>query len=375
MSASRYPSSILTINLSAVAANWRLLQDRAGPGAQCAAVVKADAYGLGVDRVAPALWDAGCRSFFVALVDEALRLRKILPQAAIHVLNGLDPDAEAEYAQHRLVPVLGSLSEIKAYCSFARRRGKLLPAAIHIDTAMSRLGLPPSEVEALAASSDCLQNISLTYILSHLACADEPESPLNFEQLSCFSNAIKRLGLAVGAAGASLANSSGIFLGEQYHLDLLRPGSSLYGINPQPGEVNPMAQVVRLQGKILQVREIDSPKTVGYGATFQARGRTRLATVAAGYADGYLRSLSNKGSAFLGDVRVPIAGRVSMDLTIFDISQAPEEMAVPGGFIDLIGPANPVDSLAFDAGTIGYEILTALGSRYGRVYVDEKAPV
>jgi alanine racemase len=235
---------------------------------------------------------------------------------------------------------------------------------------MSRLGLPEDELETLASEPERLDGIELALVMSHLACADEPGHPLNAEQLARFSAARARLPTAM----ASFANSSGIFLGAEYHFDLGRPGVALYGINPTPGRPNPMRQVVRLQGKILQVREIDAPRTVGYGATHRAAGPTRVATVAVGYADGYLRSLSNRGSAWLGNQRVPVVGRVSMDLITLDVTGASPDSAHPGAFVDLIGPelsADPeltVDDVAAAAGTIGYEILTALGQRYHRIY-------
>ncbi|MCH8153662.1 MAG: alanine racemase [Proteobacteria bacterium] len=356
--------AILTIDLDAVADNYRRLCAELG-GAACAAVVKADAYGLGMARVAPALARAGARTFFVAQLEEATALRAMFPvEVEIYVLNGLGAGPVAEFQAGRVHPVLNSLGEIDAWAAAARAAGRALPAAVHIDTGISRLGLPDDELEALAADRGRLAGIDLRYLLSHLACADRPEHPLNAEQLRRFRAARARL----PDAPASLANSSGIFLGADYHLDLARPGVALYGVNPTPGQPNPMRQVVRLQGKILQVREIDASRTVGYGATHRAAGPTRIATVAVGYADGYLRSLSNRGSAWLGDRRVPVVGRVSMDLITLDVTGAAAEAARPGAFVDLIGADLSTDEVAEAAGTIGYEILTSLGRRYHRVY-------
>ncbi|MCH8001964.1 MAG: alanine racemase [Proteobacteria bacterium] len=356
--------AILTIDLDAVADNYRRLCAELGAAA-CAAVVKADAYGLGMARVAPALARAGARTFFVAQLDEATALRAMFPvEVEIYVLNGLGAGPVAEFQAGRVHPVLNSLGEIDAWAAAARAEGRALPAAVHIDTGISRLGLPDDELEALAADRGRLAGIDLRYLLSHLACADRPEHPLNAEQLRRFRAARARL----PDAPASLANSSGIFLGADYHLDLARPGVALYGVNPTPGQPNPMRQVVRLQGKILQVREIDASRTVGYGATHRAAGPTRIATVAVGYADGYLRSLSNRGSAWLGDRRVPVVGRVSMDLITLDVTGASAEAARPGAFVDLIGADLSTDEVAEAAGTIGYEILTSLGRRYHRVY-------
>ncbi len=356
--------AILTIDLDAVADNYRRLRAELGTVA-CAAVVKADAYGLGMARVAPALARAGVRTFFVAQIEEATALRAMFPvEVEIFVLNGLGAGPAAAFQAERVHPVLNSLGEIDAWAAAARAAGRALPAAVHIDTGMNRLGLPDDELEALAADRGRLAGIDLRCLVSHLACADRPEHPLNAEQLRRFRAARARL----PDAPASFANSSGIFLGADYHFDLARPGVALYGVNPTPGRPNPMRQVVRLQGKILQVREIDASRTVGYGATHRAAGPTRIATVAVGYADGYLRSLSNRGSAWLGDRRVPVVGRVSMDLITLDVTGASAEAARPGAFVDLIGADLSTDEVAEAAGTIGYEILTSLGRRYHRVY-------
>ncbi len=358
--------AILTIDLAAVQANFRALAKRAA-GA-CAAVVKADAYGLGAAHVAPALARAGAGTFFTALLDEAIAVRhclaRVRPTPAIYVLNGLADGTAADFLGHDVYPVLNSLGEINAWAESARATGRTLPAAIHIDTGMNRLGLPAPEADVLATEPDRLIGIDVRLVMSHLACADEPDHPLNSEQLTAFTAARTRL----PTAPASLANSSGIFLGVPYHFDLVRPGAALYGVNPTPGRTNPMRQVIRLQGKILQVREIDAPLTVGYGATHRAAGPTRVATVAVGYADGFLRSLSDHGSARIGGQQVSLIGRVSMDLSTFDVTRVPREAAHPGALIDLIGADLGIDDVADAAGTIGYEILTALGHRYHRVY-------
>ncbi len=359
--------AILTIDLGALAENYRRLCTELN-GVPCAAVVKADGYGLGLARVAPALFRAGARSFFVAQLGEAIALRGAIPEAAeIFVLNGLAAGPVAEFRARRIVPVLNSLDEVDTWRGEARAAGNPLPAALHIDTGMSRLGLPPGELDTLAAEPGRLDGIALSHVMSHLACADRPEHPLNAAQLAEFRAARARL----PAAPASFANSSGIFLGADYHFDLARPGVALCGVNPTPGRPNPMRQVVRLQGKILQMREIDAPRTVGYGASHRAAGPTRVATVAVGYADGYLRSLSNRGSAWLGNQRVPVVGRVSMDLITLDVTGVSPESARPGALVDLIGPEHTADHVAEAAGTIGYEILTALGQRYHRVYLGD----
>ncbi len=358
----------LTADLDAVAANYRTLADRLGPASECGAVVKADAYGLGLEPVSRALAAAGCRSFFVALTEEGVALRSCLPDAAIYVFNGVDAETAAETAAHGLVPVLNHPGQIEAWTAQARARGAPLPAMVQVETGMTRLGLSAAEVEALARDPDGVAGLSLDAVMSHLACADEPAHPQNAEQLRRFEEAIKVL-RPLGIARASLANSSGVFLDAAYHFDLARPGAALYGINPRPGGPNPMAQVITLQGKILQTRTIDTPSAVGYGATHRARRGDRIATIGVGYADGFLRSLSNSACATIGGIRVPVVGRVSMDLITIDVTAVPAEATRPGALVDLIGPEHPVDDLAREAGTIGYEILTALGRRFERRYL------
>jgi len=356
--------TILTIDLDAVVANYRLLS-RTAAGAECAGVVKADGYGLGAVPVVRALAAAGCKTFFVAHLGEALAIRDAVPEATIAVLNGAAPGAEAEFAEHRLLPVLNSLDAVSAWAAQGLEDGTRLPAILHIDTGMSRLGLSDAELDRLAAEPSLLDGMALRWLMSHLAVAEEPAHPLNAEQRARFEAARARL----PSAPASLANSSGIFLGPDYRYDLVRPGAALYGVNPQPGAANPMKQAVRLEAPILQVRSIDSPRTVGYGATHKVTGVSKIATIPVGYADGYLRSLSGRGHAFLGDHEVPVVGRVSMDLITLDVTGVPDAAAHPGAMAELISERYPVDAIAGDAGTIGYEILTSLGARYARRYV------
>jgi alanine racemase len=353
----------LTIDLDAIVANYRTLRETA-PGAECAGVVKADGYGLGAVPVVRALLTAGCETFFVAHLGEALAILHTAPHATIAVLNGAAPGAEAEFAEHHLLPVLNSLEAINAWAAQGIEDGTRLPAILHIDTGMSRLGLSDAEIDKVADDPALLDGIEIKWLMSHLAVAEEPDHPLNAEQLSRFEAARARL----PALPASLANSSGIFLGPDYHFDLVRPGASLYGINPRPGTDNVMRHTVKLEAPILQVRSIDSPRTVGYGATHGVTGITKIATVPVGYADGYLRSLSNRGHAFLGDHKVPVVGRVSMDLITLDVTAVPDEIAHPGAMVEMISERYSVDEIGADAGTMGYEILTSLGARYARRY-------
>ena len=363
--AQSHATTFLTIDLDAVAANYRLLADKVRP-AQCAAVVKADGYGLGVVPIARTLNAAGCAHFFVAHLDEGILLRETLDSGSatpeIYILNGLMEGKEENFTAHNLIPVLNDLGQVERWANYCQMAGAH-PATVHVDTGMSRLGLPPSEVETLLDEPGRLDGFPLHCVMSHLACADTPNHPHNKMQQSRFAALTGRLPNVM----ASLAASSGIFLGADWHFDLARPGVALYGVAPTDGKPNPMAQVVSLHGKIIQVRDVDAPQTVGYGATHQFAGPARLATVAAGYADGYLRSLSGRGKAYIGDTAVPVVGRVSMDLISLDITNAPP--VVPGDSVELIGPHYDLDAVAAAAGTIGYEILTSIGRRYQRRYV------
>jgi alanine racemase len=355
--AERRAGAILTIDLGAVAGNYRRLKKRVAPGVAVAAVVKADAYGLGIGAVAPALARAGCTQFFVATLDEGLVLRKILPRARIAVFDGVSRDGLGDFARAKLDPALNDAGQVALWASAGRGR----PAILHIDTGMERLGLSRAELARLARS-DNLTRLNLAAAMSHLACADEPGHPKNPEQLARFRDALRLL----PKVPASLASSSAIFLGPEYHYDMVRPGAALFGINPLPGQPNPMAPVVALKAKILQVRDVDAGETVGYGATHRMQRPSRIATVAVGYADGWLRSASDRGSAAIAGRRVPVVGRISMDLLTLDVTGI--GTVRPGAYVDLLDRARGIDAAADEAGTIGYEMLTLLGRRYARVY-------
>jgi alanine racemase len=362
-------SATLTIDLGAIVANYRKLVEFVAPAA-CGAVVKADAYGLGAASIAPALQRAGCRHFFVATLDEGLALRRALPPSAIvFLLNGLPPGSAAIAADADLVPVLetlGQLEEWRNYCASSPPK----PAALQIDTGISRLGLSEVDVMRLAADARLLQGVPILHVMSHLACADDPTHPQNARQLDRFRALADGFPWPGGKKPMlGLAASSAIFLGADYHFDLTRPGAALYGLEPTIGQPNPMRPVLRLEGKILQIRDVDAGATVGYGATHQFGGPSRLAVVGVGYADGIFRSLGNRGAVFVAGERAPIVGRISMDLMTVDVGHLPVAACQPGMPVDVIGPRQSVDDLARSAGTIGYEILTALGKRYQRRYL------
>jgi alanine racemase len=341
--------------------------------AATAAVVKADAYGLGAIRAAPALEAAGCRDFFVAHLSEALAVRPALgDQTRLYVLNGLQPGAEAACAAAGVMPVLNSLEQAWRWRDLAVTQGRPLPAGLQIDTGMARLGLPPGDVDFLAAEPSFFDHAPLALLMSHLACSDEPDRSSNVEQLEAF----ERLTARLPPARLSLANSGGMFLEAAFHGDLARPGVCLYGAAPNADRPNPMAPVVRLDARVIQVRDVAAGQGVGYGLTYARETPGQIATIAVGYADGWPRHLSNAGAAYYRGVRLPIAGRVSMDSITLDVSALTERGIVLhlGDEVELIGPHQTLEDVAAQAGTIPYEILTSLGHRYHRTYV-ESPPV
>ena len=358
----------LTIDLGALVANWRALAAAAAP-AGCAAVVKGDAYGIGIDAAVEALAAAGCRTFFTAVVSEALRARRAAPAAEIYVLNGFPPGAAAVLADHRLRPVLGAPEEVEEWAALGRARGPQ-PAALHIDTGMNRLGLAADLAAALSRRNDLLAAIDLSLVMSHLACADVPGHPMNERQRAAFATA---RALFPGVP-ASLANSAATLALPDCRCDLVRPGISIYGGAALAAADNPMRPVVRLEGRIIKVRDAAAGGTVGYSATQTLSRDSRLAVVGIGYADGFPRAagstdLRTGASGWLAGRRVPLVGRVSMDLLVFDVTEMPADAARRGEWIELFGPNMPVDEVAAHAGTIGYELLTQLGARFARHYV------
>ncbi|PTE06780.1 alanine racemase [Mesorhizobium helmanticense] len=356
--------AILTIDLGAIRENYRRLKARLG-GARCAGVVKADGYGLGAAQVAAALAREDCDTFFVALLSEGIALRRSLgPVPAIHVLSGMAPGAEGEAEAAGLTAVINSVEQLAAWRTAARRAGRKLPVAIQVDSGMSRLGMAAVEVEAVAGDPRAFDGIDVTLVMSHLACADEPAHPANERQRLEF----ERLRKMLPKAPASLANSSGIFLGSRFHYDLARPGATLYGINPTPAEPNPLLPVVRLEAKVIQTRMLEAGAGVGYGHTFHTPAPLAAATISFGYADGWHRRAAS--AAWFEGVRLPFLGRVSMDSIILDISALPPGRLKAGDLVELIGPSQTVDQAAGHAGTIGYEILTSLGHRFHRRYVN-----
>ncbi|MGJ7042886.1 alanine racemase [Shinella sp. BE166] len=354
----------LTIDLAALARNYQKLVTEVAP-ARAAAVVKADAYGLGANRVAPELYTQGCRHFFVAQFVEALHLRPLLAaDAAVFVLNGLQPENELACARSGIVPVINSLGQWRQWSAAAKTLGRTLPAVLQFDTGMSRLGVPPEDRAMLSEYVKADGRIEVLFIMSHLASADDVDSGQNDDQRA----EMERISVEFPEFDVCFANSGGIFLGKVYHGALARPGIALYGGAPTAGRDNPMEPVVRLDVAVVQTRTVPAGTRVGYAASHITTGEVRLATIAAGYADGLPRSLGGRGAVYCDGIRLPIIGRVSMDSIIIDISALPAGRLTGGSLVEVLGPHQTLEDIARDAGTISYEILTGLGRRYERQY-------
>ncbi|WP_078083081.1 alanine racemase [Microbulbifer mangrovi] len=368
---------LLTIDLGAIVHNYTWLRERLHDACECGAVVKADAYGLGVAQVAPALYEAGCRTFFVATQGEGVQLRSILDgPASIFVLTGVRPGCERACAESGLIPVLVTTAQLQRWCDetlgVTGDEALAAPAALKVDSGMTRLGMGEDEFTRLLQQPALLQRANLQLILSHLACADEVGHAQNSHQQTAFADMVARLRHVCPKVPASLANSAGICLGEKFQFEVVRPGCALYGVNPTPAQANPMRPVVNLRLPVLQLRQVSSDSAVGYGATQTAVAGSWLAVVRGGYADGILRAQSGRGSgvAIAGGDRVPVPmlGRVSMDTTVFDVTALSEGQRAQLSLIEVLGESLTVDHMGAAAGTIGYEILTSLGHRYCRQY-------
>jgi len=360
-------TGLLTVDLDAIVANWRKLSSQAVP-ADCAAVVKADAYGCGIAQVTRALAKAGCRTFFVATLDEARAVRDATPTSAIYVLDGFFPGAGDQYAKYDCRPVIGDSTELAEWDAFRTTSGWEGQAAIHVDTGMNRLGFRAQEAQALLPRIKN-GNHGISLVMSHLVSAELLNDPSNGRQVAAF----REIASQFSGVPASLSNSSGIFLGPQFHFDVVRPGAALYGVNPTPEADTPMQPVVDLKVRVAQVRNVEKGEHVGYGGTWTARQPTKLAIVTAGYADGYFRtagSIDNMRSAqaLVAGKRCPVAGRISMDLMAIDITAVPPGATRRGALVSLLNTEITVDELAHHFGTIGYEVLTSLGKRYVRAY-------
>jgi alanine racemase len=356
----------LTVRLGALQENYRTCRQLSGP-AVVAGVVKADAYGTGMPAAAHALREAGCDTYFVARLSEGLGLRPLVPDARIFVLDGAQRDTVPALLSSQLIPVLNSLAQIDVWSAAARARNTVLEAAIHLDTGMNRLGLPTYETaELIASASSLLEGINLSLIMSHLAFAEDPAASMNAIQLERFRAALAGL----PPAPASLSSSGGILLGRDFAFDLVRPGVALFGGNPQLKKPNLFKPVAILSARILQLRRVDKGEGVGYGATFRAGRPSTLATVALGYADGLMRAIGNRGMAAIAGIRVPVVGRVSMDLVTLDVTDVPESARAVGAEVEFLGDTISLEEFAAAANTASYEILTSLGARAPRRYIE-----
>lgn len=360
----------ITIDVGRIAKNWQSLAQHVD-GVDCGAVVKADAYGLGVARVIPALANAGCKTFFIATPDEAENARARAPNAVIYALDGLLPYSAEPFARLGVVPVLSNLADAEAWVAFGKARGGPLPAALHIDSGLNRLGITARDVRKLASNETLRAGLDLKLVMSHLACADNPADPKNREQLLAFET----LSALFPGVPRSLAASDGLMLGRAYHFDLVRPGYALYGGQASATNPAPVSPVVTVSAMILAVNDVSPGASVGYAASWRAKIASRIATIAAGYADGIPRSASWRdgranGYVLIGGVKAPIVGRVSMDLITVDVTALSPDAAHVGAMATLIGAGLTIEDAGYEAGTIGYEILTRLGQRFERVYVE-----
>lgn len=358
----------LYIDLDALCHNYQKLRDLS-PTAICASVVKANAYGLGLEDVSRALSKAGCTHFFVAQPREAARLRKVQPKAQIMVLNGLYEAAEDYYTEHNLIPVLNTVEEAEAWARFAEKKGEKLPALAHIDTGMNRLGMSARECDDIFSNERLSQGLDILYLMSHLACADRPDDEHNRAQLKNFQDVLSKH----PQARASLANSAGIFLGPDYHFDMTRPGYALYGGKSTDLAQAEMSPVVHLRAKFLQIRDVNTGESVGYGARWVAKRESVIGILPIGYGDGFSRLHGSptdelRGQVYVSGKKVPIIGRVSMDLMAVDLTELAQSSALRNMSVEILGENITIDELAESAQTIGYEVLTNLGSRYARHY-------
>ena len=365
-------AGVLTIDLGALRDNWQFIRQQAPSSVEAGAVIKANAYGLGAEPVARTLFNAGCRTFFFATAEEALAVQTVFTEPVrLVVLGGVRPGDEQLFIDGQLIPVLFSRESVARWELACGKQGVAAPCVLKVDTGMTRLGMTLDDLNHCCSSAS--KYLNPLYLISHLACADEFEHPANQQQLHRFQQAATLAKSYYPDLRLSLANSSGIFLGNAWHFDLLRPGAALYGINPSPHLPNPLRPVVSLRLPIIQVRELFTDAYIGYGAThFASRGQ-RLAVVAGGYADGLHRTLGVPAAAYFHHHQVETVGRVSMDSMVFDISSLPKEsIPQPGDWLEVIGSRLTLDMLMHKNASLGYEVLTSLGTRFRRIYLEPR---
>jgi len=360
--------SAITIDLDAIITNWRYIDGLSAPTTKTAAVVKANGYGLGSCAVATALARAGCELFFVASLTEAIELRTVFRQTVhsdmpIMVLHGVQRGQEVDFAAYQLEPVLNDLEQISRWQLYAANTSKTLPALLHFDTGMTRLGLDADQADWLIQNKQALNGLELTYVMSHLVSGELVDDPVNISQLTSF----KKFHSSFSNIPASLANSAGSFLGSDYHFSMTRPGIALYGIHPFEDLDSPLKPAFDWHARIIQIRNAAAGDKVGYGGTYQLNRDSQIATLGVGYADGYRRQLGGMANVSISGRSAPVVGRVSMDSITVDVTGFDQE-SLRTGKASLIHADYPVGKMARDVGTIPYEIMTGLGHRAKRHY-------
>jgi alanine racemase len=357
--------SVLKINVANIVKNYKLVKDAVGEATNVAAVVKSDCYGLGVKKIVPELAKAGCNEFYVANVDEGIALRDVLKSERIFVLHGINKGEERYFLKHNLIPVLNNEHQVEIWEASAKALKEKLPASLNIDTGMTRLGMSLDQFEQIINDLKNKSLLDIIYIKTHLACANETSNKMNEDQFDKFKIIIKKY----PGYKYSFANSPGFILGEKYWYDQVRVGAMLYGINPSDNKNFTVNPVVEVTSKIIKIYDITKEGTIGYGASYHLKPGMAIATMPVGYADGYFRSLSNKGHCYINGIKTPIIGNISMDLTTIDITNVPKRLRQIGQEIELIGKNISLETIASIANTISYEVLTSLGNRYRREYV------
>ena len=359
-------NTILSINLKSIKKNYKIIRNKVEKKCEVAATVKANAYGLGVEKIVPSLIKSGCKFFFVATTDEAIQLRKINKKICIFILNGLVAEEIDLIRKFDLTPVINNLVQLKRIEKFQDKMKLKLNIALHFDTGMSRLGFDRSETQRLIKSKTSLiKKSNVILVMSHLSCADNENSKLNKTQLELFNS----ISMHFPNCMHSLANSAGILLGKKYHFDMVRPGISLYGGHSKKNEGKIYHDVISLHAKLIQVREIYEGDTIGYGATFKAKSKMKIGTLGFGYADGFNRLFSNKYYVCFKNKKINVLGRISMDLITVDLTNLKINKNIMNEEFEIIGSKNSINKIAKTINTIPYEILTNLGKRYQRRYI------
>ena len=358
-------NTTLEIDLKSICHNFKTIKKKVAKNCIVAATVKANAYGLGVKEVTKSLIKHHCKDFFVATLMEGIELRSYNKSVNIYILNGLEIGKCSIYKKYKLTPVLNSIKQIREYEIYQSKIKKSMDAIIHFDTGMSRLGLDEDETNKLIKNrNNILKKTNIVYIMSHLACGDDPKSKKNNKQLSMFreiSKSFKNIKM-------TLANSAGVLLGKNYHFDMVRPGISIYGGNAQKNKKNSFRHVIQLSARLIQLRKIKKGSTVGYGATYKAKQNMMIGTISLGYADGLNRLFSNNMKCYYKKKEINLIGRISMDLITLDLSKFRKKDIQINSRVEIINDQNNINKISANIGTIPYEILTSLGHRYSRKY-------